>query len=291
MAIWNTIAQTISASTGDTYVIRHLGLPQCGQVSQAYVVSDGASPYFVKTQGRDRGHARAFAWEARSLRTFAAAGVRVPAVIGVGEHGTRAFIIMEFIAPTTGPSPEAIAEALIRLHRITGPAYGADAPGWGGIEPLDNTPADSWADFWCERRLRPRLSHRAAGTAWDHFRSRIEALLPTIRSGLATHQPTPTLLHGDLQSANWLGQPDGSVALIDAAMWYGDPDVDLAGLSVGPSAAREVLDCYLKECPRSPGFEWRVAVYRLWYLLQCHPGQAGRLLTEALDRIGQGPGD
>jgi fructosamine-3-kinase len=229
VAIWNSIAQTTSAATGSAYVIRHLGLPRCGVVSQAYVVADGDRPYFVKTQGRDRGHARAFAWEP------------------------------------------------VRC-------------GWGGVEALDNTPADSWAEFWCERRLRPRLSYRAAGTAWDHLRSRIEALLPMIRIGLATHHPTPTLLHSDLHGANWLGQPDGSVALIDAAMWYGDPDVDLAGLSVGTPAACEALACYLKECPRSPGFEWRVAVYRLWYLLQCHPGQAGPLLTEALDRIGQGPG-
>ena len=291
MALWSSVAQAISAATGRAYAIRDLGPTTGGQVSHAYVISDGATPYFVKTQGGDRGHVRAFAWEARSLRDIRAAGVPTPAVIATGQHGTRSFMVLEYIVPAPPPSAATIAEALVTLHRTTAPALGADAPGWGGFEALDNTPSVQWAQFWCQRRFIARLSSRGAQPAWAAERARLEALLPAIGEGLAAHQPTPTLLHGDLQSPNWLGRPDGSVVFIDAAVWFGDPDVDLAALSLGPPAARAALDAYVGQNPRPAGFAWRLAVYRLWYLLLYNPPDVQSQLAEAIARVAQGAGE
>jgi fructosamine-3-kinase len=158
------------------------------------------------------------------------------------------------------------------------------------VDALDNTPGDSWVDFWCERRLRHRLSDCGAAPAWDAARPRIEALLPLIRDGLTTHRPAPALLHGDLNNQNWLARPDGSVLFIDPAIWYGDPEVDLAALGAGPPINREVLDIYLQQRPRSEGFAWRAAVYQLWYLLACRPVAPDAILMPTLERIARGPG-
>jgi fructosamine-3-kinase len=288
VAIWTTVARTIAAARQRPYEISGLGPMMGGRVSMAYTVTDGRTPYFVKLQDDSRGGARAYDWEARSLRAIAAAGVRTPEVIARGRHGSRAFIVLESIPVAPPPSPAAIAQALHRLHRTTGPAYGADAAGWVGVEPIDNTPAGSWADFWCQRRLLPRLSGRGAAPPWDPWRARIDPLLPVIRAGLSGYRPPPSLLHGDLQSPNWMGGPDGSVVFIDPAVWFGDPEVDLAALGVGPPAAREALEAYVALDPRPEGFAWRIAVYRLWYLLLCHPPEIGALLDETIECVAGG---
>ena len=289
MAIWTTVARVIAAACQRPYEISGLSPMMGGRVSMAYTVTDGHTRYFVKIQDESRGGARAYEWETRSLRAVAAAGVRTPAVIAAGQHGSRAFIVLEFIAAAPPPSAAAIAQALHRIHRTTGPAYGADAPGWAGFEPVDNMPAASWSEFWYERRLLPRLARRGAEPPWEPWRARIDALLPVIRTGLSRHRPAPSLLHGDLQSPNWMGGPDGSVVFIDPAVWFGDPEVDLAALSVGPPVAREAKEAYAALDPHPDGFAWRIAVYRLWYLLLCHPVEIGHLLDETIECIARDP--
>ncbi len=305
MAIWNSVAQAIAAATGRPFHVATLSPLNGGRVSSAYVLSDGATRYFVKTHVA--GFARAYEWEARSLREIAAAGVPTPAVIATGARGTRSFLVLEYVEPARPPSPRAIAEALLRLHGSTAPTFGADATGYvsldrlhrpddstsalSGCEPLDNTPGTSWVDFWCERRIADRMSGCAASPAWDAARPRIEALLPSIRAGLAAHRPAPALLHGDMNNHNWLSRPDGSLLFIDPACWYGDPEVDLAALAGGAPAGREALAIYVQESPRPAGFEWRLAVYTLWYLLSCWPVAAEPILTQTLDRIAGGPID
>jgi protein-ribulosamine 3-kinase len=289
MALWNSVAQAIAAATGRAYEIRHLSPVMGGRVSDAYVISDGDTRYFVKAQ--NDAVVRGYEWEARSLRTMAAVGTPAPAVIATGRKGTRAFIVLEYIASAPSPSSAAIAEALLRLHANTAARFGADGPGWASREWLDNTPSDSWADFWCERRLAGRLSGRCAAPEWDGVRQSVETLLPVVRAGLTTHRPVPVLLHGDLNNQNWLAHPDGSVLFIDAEIWYGDPEVDLAALGGGSSpAGRAAVDVYLQRSPRGDGYAWRRAVYTLWYMLACRPVPDGAALESTLDRIARGPG-
>lgn len=304
MALWNSVARAIAESTGRRCDIAQLAPLMGGRVSNAYLVADGTARYFVKVQ--NDALVRGYAWEARSLRSIAAAGVRTPAVIATGTHGTRAFIVLEYVEPARPPAPAKVAEALIRLHANTAATFGADANGWVGLdrlhrdgasssgageagyEELDNTPSESWVDFWCERRLRARLSGSGATAAWDAARPRIAALLPAIREGLAGHRPTPALLHGDLNTVNWLAGADGSVLFIDPAIWYGDPEVDLAALAGGSASCREAFDAYVRASPRPDGLAWRLAVYQLWYLLSCKPVAAEPILTETLGRIERG---
>ena len=234
---------------------------------------------------------RGYKWEARSLHTMAAAGTQVPAVAAIGRNGTRAFIVLEYIAPAPPAPPAAIAEALLRLHSNTAAAFGADEQGWASREMLDNTPGDPWAGFWCERRLASRLSGRFAVPEWDAVRQRIQALLPVVRAGLATHRPVPVLLDGDLNNQNWMTRPDGTLLFIDPEIWFGDPEVDLAALAGGSSlAGRAAVDVYIEMSPRGDGYAWRNAVYTLWYMLACRPMPDRAALASTLDRIAPGPG-
>jgi fructosamine-3-kinase len=49
--------------------------------------------------------------------------------------------------------------------------------------------------------------------------------------------------------------------------------------------AREALEAYGALDPRPEGFAWRIAVYRLWYLLLCHPPEIGALLDETIECV------
>ncbi len=54
---------------------------------------------------------------------------------------------------------------------------------------------------------------------------------------------------------------------------------------VGPPVAREALVANGALDPRPEGFAWRIAVYRLWYLLLCHPPEIGALLDETIECV------
>jgi fructosamine-3-kinase len=101
MALWNAVARAVTTATARTFQIGQLAPMMGGRVSNAFIVSDGSTRYFVKTQNEAR--VRGYAWEARSLRTIAAAGVAAPAVIATGQHGTRSFMVLEFIEPAPPP--------------------------------------------------------------------------------------------------------------------------------------------------------------------------------------------
>jgi len=165
------------------------------------------------------------------------AGVPTPAAVGTGvvQVPSGVVILVEGLQGRHrgDRSPEdwrSIGATLAALHAVQGERFGLEAfDGFFGPLPQDNrsTSTGTWAEFYAERRLRPRLRDAAdAGHLTADLASQIEALLGRLVS-LCGPEPAPSLLHGDAQQNNFVSTDAGAV-IVDSAPYFGHPEVDLA---------------------------------------------------------------
>jgi fructosamine-3-kinase len=78
----------------------------------------------------------------------------------------------------------------------------------------------------------------------------------------------PVLIHGDVWSANVLARGDRITAFLDPAIYYADPEIELAFISLFDSFGRPFLDRYQRIRPIRDGFfEVRRDLYNLYPLL------------------------
>ncbi len=94
---------------------------------------------------------------------------------------------------------------------------------------------------------------------------------------LCDRESVPTLLHGDAQQNNFISTEAGAV-VIDPAIYYGNPEMDLAYIDYFQAVPDDVFDGYREELPIDPGFWERRELWRIWgYLAVVTVGGAGYL--------------
>ena len=207
-----------------------------------------------------------FEREAAGLRALAAAGARVPEVLGVDDVS----ITLSWVPQgheRTPASEERFGRELAQLHRTTGERHGAvdgEPTAYLGACPVDLTPCTSWHESWVQRRVVP-LARRAAdegrldpGTA---------ALAEQIGADRLGPEEPPTLVHGDLWGGNRLLDPQGDSWLIDPCAHYGHREVDLAMMQLFGGFSGRVLAAYVEELPLADGWRQRVPLYQTVPLL------------------------
>ncbi len=80
-------------------------------------------------------------------------------------------------------------------------------------------------------------------------------------------QEPPALLHGDLWSGNYITNEEGLPCLIDPAVCYGPREMDLGMMKLFGGFPEEVFREYNASFPLQPGWEERIPLWQLYYLL------------------------
>jgi len=197
------------------------------------------------------------------------AGVRTPGVVGPGviEVDGGAVLLLEPI-PSVARTPEgwrAVGRMLAAIHRVHADEFGDEANGWFGPLHLDNRPLPgaTWAEFYVERRVWPRLvAAIEAGAVPSEVARRVERLVHRIGE-LAGPDVAPSLLHGDAQQNNFISSPDGPVA-IDPAVHFGHPEVDLSIVELFAPVPSELFDGYREVGTIHDGFDDRRDLWRVF---------------------------
>lgn len=209
-----------------------------------------------------------FEAEARGLeRIRVAGGPPIPAVHEV----TSDRLVIERIATgsPTAAAATGFGQRLAVLHRAGGQAFGADADGYVATVPLDNTPAETWAEFHALRRLGPALLRaRDAGGIGRSDAGVVEQVIEDLPALCGPAEP-PSRIHGDLWAGNLLWSANGRVWLIDAAASCdGHRETDLAMLALfGAPMLDAIIAAYDDAFPLSAGWEDRIALHQLHPLL------------------------
>lgn len=194
-------------------------------------------------------------------------GVRTPRPIDILQVENGTILIMEALESIRrGPRQWAeIGLALARIHSVKGHSFGFKDNGFWGPLYQDNTPSKDWEAFFRDRRLLPLLKTAIdSGNIPSSVISKVEALIERLPE-LCDIEITPSLLHGDAQQNNFISTKEGAY-VIDPAVYYGNPEVDLALIDSFQPVPDDVFNAYREELPIDPGFPerrdlWRVPLY------------------------------
>lgn len=231
----------------------------------------GASVWRLEV-GRDTLIAKAapshLASESRMLADLAAAGAPVPRV----HYGDDRLVVMDYIetdgAGLSDEGARALAETLAALHANTAPEFGHGYDVMIGGLPQINERFATWIDFfrWKRFDVAAWLATRR-GRISPEMNERLWRLGERLGDWL--HEPPrPALLHGDLWIGNVLCRGGRAVALIDPAIAYGHPEIELAFTQLFGGFPPGFLRHYFEIAPPPPGFqEARCALYQLYPLL------------------------
>jgi len=154
---------------------------------------------------------------------------RTPHVLLCETLENQQVLVLEWIEQglKTGLFWQAFGQQLAALHKITQPAFGLHEHNYMGALPQHNTWTASWTDFLRQQRLAPLVQQaEERGLLQPSHLKQFETLyqrLPELFPPSA-----PALLHGDLWSGNFLCDAGGQPVLIDPAVYYGHPAMDLA---------------------------------------------------------------
>jgi fructosamine-3-kinase len=229
------------------------------------LLSDGSHTVFAKFS--DAADAfRQFEVELAGLRLLSErAGVLTPVPVGiVAVPGGCVLVFEAVLAVERAPRHwREIGRTIARIHAVEGERFGLATGGYFGPLPQDNTPADDWLTFYAERRLRFGLRMAVdSGHLPAALARQVEKLIERLPA-LCGPKIAPTLLHGDAQQNNFISTGTGPV-VIDPAVYYGHPEMDLAQVDLFQPVPADVYDGYQDVRPIDPGFWERRNLWRVW---------------------------
>jgi protein-ribulosamine 3-kinase len=282
------LEQIVSAHTGRRWTIQAARDMSDYACHPCAILSDGACSVFAKFSDAPNGTDQ-FEVELAGLRYIhEQAGILIPTPIGIIPVTGGAILVLEAVRAVERIPHHwrQIGQSLARIHKIKGERFGLETQGYYGPLFQDNTPSSDWPAFYAERRLWPALrmaidsGHMPADVA-----RQVEKIIVHFPE-LCGPEIAPTLLHGDAQQNNFISTEKGPV-VIDPAVYYGNPEVDLAALDSFQPVPDDVFDGYREELPIYPGFWerrdfWRIRLFLAAVTVE-GPGHLWRL-TGALQK-------
>ena len=161
------------------------------------------------------------------------------------------------------------ARALAGLHEVKGEFYGLGRD--TVIGPLDqpNPQNRNWVCFFRDHRLLGYARRALNDGQIDETLMRdIDKLASRLDDYMAS-PAAPTLIHGDAWAGNILpGKGGGLAGFIDPAIYYADPEIELAFLHLMGGMGPAFFEAYHARHEVRPGFDdLRKDIYNLYPLL------------------------
>ena len=232
--------------------------------------------------------------EALSLLTTEAQGlnllrgrspIRIPEVLAQGTSNSTAYLLLEYVDSGWANNPfwESFGSALAQLHRNTAPRFGLDFDNFIGTLPQANAFTGNWPEFFRLRRLSPQARmarEKGLLNAGDMVHlERLYARLPDLFP-----PEEPALIHGDLWSGNYLVSATQEPVLFDPSVSWSHREMDLAMSRLFGGFDWRFYRSYEETYPLSPGFDDRLPLLQLYYLL-VHLNLFGQGYVQAVRQI------
>jgi fructosamine-3-kinase len=267
MTYWSHIAEHISQSLHKPFHIQSTKSLGGGCINQAFcITSSDGQRYFVKVNQRALNVL--FQVEYDSLNElYTAQCAHIPKPICFGSNSSHSYLVLEHLTMKHSGDQIKLAEALARQHKITNSQYGWYQNNVIGSTPQSNRQHTCWLSFWREERLLPQiklLHDKGLGSSLKPFS---EPLLNNLETLLQDHQPSASLLHGDLWSGNYAFDEQGEPIFFDPALYYGDRETDLAMTELFGGFSREFYQHYHNIFPLDDGYAQRKTLYNLYHIL------------------------
>ena len=264
--MWNEIAREISQVTREKFTIDNHRSVSGGCINQGYKVTGNGCTYFVKLNQASA--VEMFAAEALGLKQMLATEtIKLPQPICWGTAQDYSYLVLEWLEFSSGTTQswEEMGQKLAAMHQ----AGGASEFGWErnntiGSTPQINTWESNWADFFAEHRIGYQLKlARRKGANFPDYTDVVEA----VRENLASRNPQPSLVHGDLWSGNAAVTTSGEPVILDPATYYGDREVDIAMTELFGGFPAAFYRGYNQVWALERCYQQRKTIYNLYHIL------------------------
>lgn len=239
-----------------------------GSINQAYQVDGNGLQFFCKVNSATK-FPRLFELEKNGLEYIAKQNIiRTPAVIECFENDGNQLLILEWINEGHRNKSfwEKFGEQLAALHHLKAEYFGFIENNYMGSIPQSNRHRMTWNEFFIHERLEPLVSE-------CNKQGLLDTGLITSFQRLYKHLPEifddhpPVLLHGDLWSGNFMCDENANPVLIDTAVYYGHPSVDLGMTTLFGGFSKEFYESYNYHKPFPKNYKQQWAVCNLYPLL------------------------
>lgn len=252
-----------------------------GDINTVFLLNTGNRDLVIKINDAEK-FPKMFEAEAKGLELLRASqSFIIPKVFRVGACGEYSYLLMQYLSPGK-QMPDfwlEFAKNLAKLHYSTNSNYGLDHDNYIGSLPQKNIFTKSASQFYIEQRLQPQFEIALKrGFKFDN----LENFYKNIANEIPEEKPS--LIHGDLWSGNYLTTINGKPALIDPAVSFGPREMDIAMMQLFGGFSEEVYDSYNSIFPLELGWESRVSLWQLYYLL-VHLNIFGRGYIESVEAI------
>ena len=263
--------------------VKSINLLKGGDTSEVFKIETENERIVVKTNSGS-GSIRMFEVEKKGLELLAKTNtIGIPKVYGNEVINNESYLFLEFIE-TKPPDSQDFAKlgsCLRSLHNQSSVLFGLDFDNWIGSLEQKNTYETQWQEFYINHRLWPQmkksdLKHSTSfTTTYNKSKLRDCHLLQDLNI-------KPKLLHGDLWSGNFVIKHDGTPYLIDPAVYYGDPLVDIAMSKLFGGFESYFYETYFDGNDLINGD--LIEIYQLYYLL-VHLNIFGASYLDSVNRL------
>ncbi len=184
---------------------------------------------------------------------------------------TPKLLLMEFLQGSShfpATAQEDAAEKLAALHTISAPQFGFVQDTLIGGLHQPNPWTASWLQFFAQQRLIYMANAAVqAGRLSPKILKRIQHFCAHLDRWLEEPQH-PSLIHGDVWTTNVLAANGRITGFIDPAIYYADPEIELAFTTLFGTFGDPFFKRYQELRPLRPGFfDTRRDIYNLYPLL------------------------
>lgn len=233
--------------------------------------------------------------EVENLSSLEQAGVHTAKPLAQGKTTKTAWFINEWQTLSESmPSASEIMRDLSHLHQQVSPTTYYGWPHANDINGLVQTNhwLTDWASFYRSQRLLPQLRKAKENGLAQRFINSIEhQLMSHYEICFEGYQPKPSLVHGNLYQSPARMTLDGRPFYYHPACYYGDADVDFAGIWLREKRDALVQGLHFEEVLElSAQSQARIRWYQLYYALvefNLMTQQDSRLTRALVERLSQ----
>ncbi|MBK6264542.1 fructosamine kinase family protein [Marivirga sp. S37H4] len=239
-----------------------------GSINQAFRFSINESSYFLKFNNANQ-YPDIIQSEVEGLKAITKTGtIQVPKIIFFERVENYEVLVLPFIREEhpTDQLWENFAISLANMHRQPAKYFGWERDNYIGSLPQSNTRCNNFLTFFKEERLqsqidlanRSGLLSKSDNEAFESLFKMLEQIIP---------DASPSLVHGDLWSGNFLAGEGQTPYLIDPSIQYSFRETDLAFTHLFGGFGKRFYEAYENSFPLVPDFHERIAIYNLYPLL------------------------
>lgn len=239
-----------------------------GNICDTYIIVTATSRFFIKTSTTTQA-VDMLTCEKNGLEAIAdTKTIATPKIIGNGVFNHIGYLILIYIPSKTPTAKdfELFGSQLAQLHQTKSYCFGCTQNNFIGSLTQNNTQNKDWTTFYITQRLLPQLKLSVQqGVLTVTQIPNLDTLYHR-----CTHffeNITPSLLHGDLWSGNYLISENGTPYLIDPASYYGHGYVDIAMSKLFGGFNLTFYKAYEAHHTPSPSAVEQQDLYQLYYLL------------------------